>query len=609
MSRPPVLALADLKPQDMAERLRADYDVVHDIDVAGDAEIVLTAGNIGLSATQMAKLPRLRLIAVNGVGVDAVDLTEAQRRGIAATTTPDVLSLAVAEMALALALACGRRIAEGDRFLRAGTWAAGAKLALGSSVLERRAGILGYGRIGRRLADLLRGMGMQVFYTARAEKPGAPDTFRPDARQLARDCDVLFVTAAGGAGTRGLVDADVLAALGSEGIVVNVARGPVVDAETLARALSERVIAGAGLDVFDDEPCVPRALLDAPNCVLTPHVGSATAEARRAMAQLVLDNIPPMSPAGRCRRHTRHDHALSLHRRAAGRILGVSGCALDLRPARGRRHVEHRDPSCAAKRAGSGPLSVLPGRPFPGTEGNSMTVSAFDVASAAELLLKARGQGSPVAVTAPEPADRTAARQVQEAVMAGLCDPGGVWKMALLGGVTREAAILPRALLHETGTRPILPGHAAIEVETALILDRDPGPRPTLDAIAEIRLAFEFVASRLRGNCAPLWKMADSFSSAGILMGEPIGGWRDGLPDRLGIALTIDGLPAAATETPAPISDALDFLGWLSRHAAAQGRRLKQGDVIITGARIGPVPLAGASRARAVALGASVSLD
>ena len=120
-----------------------------------------------------------------------------------------------------------------------------------------------------------------------------------------------------------------------------------------------------------------------------------------------------------------------------------------------------------------------------------MTVSAFDVASAAELLLKARGQGSPVAVTAPEPADRTAARQVQEAVMAGLCDPGGVWKMALLGGVTREAAILPRALLHETGTRPILPGHAAIEVETALILDRDPAGsqraavRGAIDAVCQ----------------------------------------------------------------------------------------------------------------------------
>ncbi|MBT0782571.1 2-hydroxyacid dehydrogenase [Paracoccus sp. pheM1] len=291
MTRPRILALAELKPQDMADRLAADYEVVRDIGAAADVEVVLTAGNVGITAAQMARLPALRLVAVNGVGVDAVDLAQARHRGIAVTTTPDVLSMAVAEMALGLALAAGRRIAEGDRFVRAGQWSAGGKLGLGCSVLERRAGILGYGRIGRRLADLLRGMGMDVLYTARREKPGAPDGFRPDALALARDCDLLFVTAAGGEDTRGLVDAGVLAALGPDGILVNVARGPVVDAGALAQALDAGTIAGAGLDVFDDEPNVPQALLDAPNCVLTPHIGSATAEARRAMAQLVLDNI------------------------------------------------------------------------------------------------------------------------------------------------------------------------------------------------------------------------------------------------------------------------------------------------------------------------------
>lgn len=291
MTRPRILALAELKPQDMADRLAADYEVVRDIGAAADVEVVLTAGNVGITAAQMARLPALRLVAVNGVGVDAVDLAQARHRGIAVTTTPDVLSMAVAEMALGLALAAGRRIAEGDRFVRAGQWSSGGKLGLGCSVLERRAGILGYGRIGRRLAELLRGMGMDVLYTARREKPGAPDGFRPDALALARDCDLLFVTAAGGEDTRGLVDAGVLAALGPDGILVNVARGPVVDAGALALALDAGTIAGAGLDVFADEPNVPQALLDAPNCVLTPHIGSATAEARRAMAQLVLDNI------------------------------------------------------------------------------------------------------------------------------------------------------------------------------------------------------------------------------------------------------------------------------------------------------------------------------
>ena len=291
MTRPRILCLADLKPQDMAQRLEGDYHVLRDIADAADVEAVVTAGNVGLSTAQMAQLPALRLIAVNGVGVDAVDLAQAARRGIAVTTTPDVLSQAVAEMALALALATGRQVAEGDRFVRAGQWAGGGKLWLASSVLDRRAGILGYGRIGRRLADMLRGLGMAVSYTARSEKPDSPDSFRPDAVSLAQDCELLFVTAAGGEGTRSLVDAAVLSALGAQGIVVNVARGPVVDTAALAAALQSGTIAGAGLDVFDDEPDVPQSLLDAPNCVLTPHIGSATVQARRAMAQLVLDNL------------------------------------------------------------------------------------------------------------------------------------------------------------------------------------------------------------------------------------------------------------------------------------------------------------------------------
>ncbi|MDP0927571.1 2-hydroxyacid dehydrogenase [Paracoccus onubensis] len=291
MNRPRILALTPIHPQDIADRMAADYDIIHDIAQAADIEVVLTNGGLGLSTEQMAALPALRLIAVNGVGVDAIDLDEARRRDIAVTTTPDVLSLAVAEMALGLALAAGRRIAEGDRFIRAGEWADGGRIALGGSVLERRAGILGYGRIGRKLADLLRGMGMEVLYTARSEKSDSPDAYRPDPLALARDCELLFVTAAGGRDTRGLVDADVLAALGPLGIVVNVARGPVVDSAALADALQSGRIAGAGLDVFDDEPDVPDILLNAPNCVLAPHIASATTEARRAMAQLVLDNV------------------------------------------------------------------------------------------------------------------------------------------------------------------------------------------------------------------------------------------------------------------------------------------------------------------------------
>lgn len=290
MTRPLVLALANLKPAEMSDRLHAGFEVTQDIDRAAEATMVVTSGAVGLSAAQMARLPALQLIAVNGVGVDAVDLAEAKRRGIRITTTPDVLSGAVAELALGLAFAASRGIAEGDRFVRAGDWAAGGKVALGRSILTRRAGILGYGRIGRHLAGLLRGMGIQVFYTARAKK-ASPDIYCPDATALAGACDLLFVTAAGGDDTRHLVDAAVLEALGPEGIVINVARGSLVDEKALAEALRAGTIAGAGLDVFAEEPIVSQALLDAPNCVLTPHIGSATTETRREMAALVLENL------------------------------------------------------------------------------------------------------------------------------------------------------------------------------------------------------------------------------------------------------------------------------------------------------------------------------
>ena len=291
MSRPVVLALATLKPAEMNDRLCATYDVMRDLSHAAGARIVLTSGAVGLSHAQMARLPALELIAVNGVGVDAVDLAEARLRGIRVTTTPDVLSDAVAEMALGLAFSVARRIPEGDRFIRAGHWATGGKAGLGRSLVKGRAGILGYGRIGRRLADLLRGLGMDVLYSARSEKPDSPDGYRPNPVALARDCDVLFVTAAGGSETHGLVGVEVLTALGPTGIVINVSRGSVVDATELACALQSGALGGAGLDVFDAEPQVPDALIDAPNCVLTPHIGSATGDARRAMAELVLENI------------------------------------------------------------------------------------------------------------------------------------------------------------------------------------------------------------------------------------------------------------------------------------------------------------------------------
>lgn len=231
----------------------------------------------------------------------------------------------------------------------------------------------------------------------------------------------------------------------------------------------------------------------------------------------------------------------------------------------------------------------------------------FDPKAAAEQLLEAHRSGKPAASLDPVPANTGAAYAVQSAVLRGLGDPGGVWKMALLDGVQRETSILPRAFLHEDGSVLSLSGLTQIEVETALVLADDPAAVGPEAAIAEVHLAFEFVASRYAHDPKPLEKMADAFNSAAIVIGERIAGWRSGLPDRLGIALSLDGKTIEAAEASAPMNEARDFLTWLSGHAKAQGTPLKQGDVVITGARLGPLPLGAAKEAHATAKGANVN--
>ena len=259
-------------------------------EVAARVSAIATTGSIGASAALMAALPNLKMIAVNGVGFDAIDLEVARARGIAISTTPDVLTDAVADMAVSLALAASRRIAEGDRFVRAGKWQAG-RLGLGWSLRGQTAGLLGYGRIGRRIAEILGAFEMTVLYCDLAPVPGQDAAFRPTAEALARDCRVLIVAAAGGEGTRDLVDRGVLRALGPEGLLVNVARGSVVKEPDLVAALEAGEIGGAALDVFAAEPTVPPALTARDNVVVTPHIASATLEARRAMGRLVIDNL------------------------------------------------------------------------------------------------------------------------------------------------------------------------------------------------------------------------------------------------------------------------------------------------------------------------------
>ncbi len=259
----------------------------------GEFDALVTSAQGGASAVTLAALPKLRVISSFGVGLDQIDLAAAAQRGIPVGYTPDVLNDCVADLAFGLVLATGRRIPEGDRFVRAGRWEhkPATPFPLGRQVSGANLGIVGLGRIGRTIARRASGFDMQVRYHSRRPVEGAAWTYEPQLLELARWADFLVVITAGGAGTRHLIDAKVLDALGPQGFLVNVSRGTVVDEEALVRALQEKRIAGAGLDVYEDEPRVPQALFALDNVVLLPHVASSTVQTREAMAKRVMDNL------------------------------------------------------------------------------------------------------------------------------------------------------------------------------------------------------------------------------------------------------------------------------------------------------------------------------
>lgn len=255
---------------------------------AADCRVVVTGGHIGCPAALMQALPALQLVAINGVGFDKVDLDLARQRGVRVSTTPGTLTDDVADLALGLVIALCRQIPAADAHVREGRWPQG-DMPLGRKVTGSRFGILGLGQIGGAIAARLAPLG-PVAYSARGDRAnGLP--YIPDPAELARWADVLIVACAATAETRGLVDAAVLEALGPRGLLVNVSRGSVVDEQALISALQAGTIGGAALDVFADEPHVPEALRRLPNTVLTPHVASATAETRAAMAALVVANV------------------------------------------------------------------------------------------------------------------------------------------------------------------------------------------------------------------------------------------------------------------------------------------------------------------------------
>nr|WP_314433456.1 2-hydroxyacid dehydrogenase [uncultured Brevundimonas sp.] len=272
-------------------------------DAAERITAVAAAGSAPVDARLMDALPRLKIISVHAVGYDLVDLAHARSRGIVVTHTPDVLNDDVADMAVLLTLATLRRLPALDAYVRAGRWAAEGSPPLTRSASGLNYGLLGMGRIGRAIAERLAPFAGTIAYHTRTPVVDVPWRHEPRLINLAASVDVLIVIVPGGAATRGLVSAEVLEALGPSGVLINVARGEVVDQDTLVQALTSGRLGGAGLDVFTDEPHAPQALIDSDRCVLTPHVASATVETRTAMAERMIANLqavftgkPPVSP-------------------------------------------------------------------------------------------------------------------------------------------------------------------------------------------------------------------------------------------------------------------------------------------------------------------------
>lgn len=300
MKKKTILALGSLLPAEMDE-LEKHYDLIRlwkeaDPETALQTHrqdiVAILSSYSGMPVTRriLEALPNVSMIAHFGMGVDTVDLEAARERHISLTNTPGILAPDTADIALALMLGVSRRIVEADMYVRVGKWPSGA-FPLATSMTGKRAGIVGLGRIGQAIARRCVGFDMNVSYHGPREKTGVGYTYYADLRQMAENSDFLILACPGGPETRHLVNSKILKALGPKGFVINVARGSVIDTSDLLIALSNREIAGAGLDVYETEPNIPEALISMDNVVLLPHIGSATSETRAAMGRLVIDNI------------------------------------------------------------------------------------------------------------------------------------------------------------------------------------------------------------------------------------------------------------------------------------------------------------------------------
>lgn len=294
-----ILVVAPIMPA-LLERLSASFTVWRLYEQADPhaflarqgamVNAVVTRGDIGVTTAVLAQLPHIGLIAVFGVGTDAIDLTWTRQHRIAVTVTSGVLTNDVADMAMGLLLAGARQLCQGDRFVREGRWLTSTP-GLATQVSEKRMGILGMGNIGRAIARRASGFDMAISYTDRAPVEGLAYRWCDDVYTLARESDFLVIAASGGPANRGLIDGTVFQAMPKHAWLINVARGSLVDQAALITALQQGDIASAGLDVYEEEPHVPEALRALDNVVLQPHVASATHETRQKMSDSVFANV------------------------------------------------------------------------------------------------------------------------------------------------------------------------------------------------------------------------------------------------------------------------------------------------------------------------------
>ena len=259
-------------------------------EVSPKIRAIATGGQFRVTAALMEKMPKLEIVANFGVGYDSVDAKWAGEHGIIVTNSPDVLNDEVADTTIALLLNTLRELPQAEQYLRAGKWLE-KPYPLTHTLRDRTIGIVGMGRIGKAIARRLEGFDRPIVYHSRKPAEGVSYKHYPDLIAMAKDVDVLVVIVPGGPATQNMINAEVLKALGPNGVLINVARGSVVDEPALIEALQNRTILSAGLDVFAQEPKVPQALIGMDNIVLLPHVASASHWTRRAMGQLVLDNL------------------------------------------------------------------------------------------------------------------------------------------------------------------------------------------------------------------------------------------------------------------------------------------------------------------------------